>query len=1163
MAEYRLAEMTITAVMASNNDAFDPGDKVSVYWDNVANAIKVYLNGSPFSANETLGEFQSHYSISPVSSIDNTYITSGYSFCSGTTLVWFRMLRDYPMYPYFEKVETANSPVCEVGGGPVCDIHWVGNPIITHATNQTDGGSVQVTAASSNSAVRYGLRQGQSYDRMSNTTGQFTLPPGTWIIYAKDVNDCEIAKQVKVLFKPTDVEHYRFTWKTVKISNGTSRDCRVRIYEREYTGAVVEVNYGDRSPFMLNKPKQGQVNDKFYPVHPTNATLRLVAEEDYQFLPLFTQDNKKFRVVYETDEGSGFTPIWQGFIIPSVYREDFIATPYTVEIQIADNVKSLETEPFTDDDSNLLTGSMKLIKVIAFILKKTGLSLKIRSGVNIFEENHTTAATDDPLDQTYIDVACYRDSEGEPFNCWQVLEAILRPFGARIYQYDNQWIIEEIDRATSEYAYRVFTTDGDYESNSTFDPLVDVKNRSLSDRAAFVNRDQSLEVVPAYGRIDITSKLNYIGSIVSGGFEKTDLLSPETEQSVGETALLKSEEGFRDWTLRLNGTSGVSFGRAVIIEDEARAYAGVRRGQVVDQGETNSLTRTLRALDGSRSVGAFYYLPEEAWSGNLRNAYVESAPKPYQYGPNDALRFKFDHSTPTNKDYPFMTLRFSLKLGTQYLQHDLSWDSTEHIFRAYPNKAGGMQTFELSVATPDTTDIVDTTIQVRIYFYAAEFYDFGLPPTNDNPATGTNGLADMKAFPTTGIDYDYQLETRVHKTIGPDFNPVTIYYRLFSELVYEPGSDAELPDDYDENTNEKGWRTIKIMLENTARNGRLRGLANAFYIDDVAVDSLPGGQPPPEEDTVSLSISKYINENYALELYNFDLPDITNGKNMYNNYFRLSDGTPTARWSRTGLNESLPIQQVLLRVLGSNHSAPTFRMTGSFINEFSRIGINNCIRITKAGSSLSVSNTDFTTDLNGWSQSALPFGTGTWAWASGNGGAAQVTLNSADDSKQLYQVTDHDGGYVEVTVNVKVLPASASNTAEDVMFLLFYRNGQVIHSEKMITFFQVTSESDFDFTHTTYMPGQADAIGFFIKRVSGSSSVTYQVGDFEPVGKQVQEVYQITDYQSDERSNTYFFELMQQSKPYISLSGIDVGGTGQSGGTTGRAHSSAYSTAYS
>src|SRR5690606_28668049 len=128
--------------------------------------------------------------------------------------------------------------------------------------------------------------------------------------------------------------------------------------------------------------------------------------------------------------------------------------------------------------------------------------------------------------------------------------------------------------------------------------------------------------------------------------------------------------------------------------------------------------------------------------------------------------------------------------------------------------------------------------------------------------------------------------------------------------------------------------------------------------------------------------------------------------------------------------------------------------------------------------------------------------------------------------------------------------------------LLFYRDGNVIHSEKMITFFQVTSESDFDFTHTTYMPGQADAIGFFIKRVSGTSSVTYQVGDFEPVGKEIQEVYQITDYQSDERSNTYFFELMQQSKPYISLSGIDVGGTGQSGGTTGRARSSGYSTGY-
>src|SRR5690606_22543056 len=127
------------------------------------------------------------------------------------------------------------------------------------------------------------------------------------------------------------------------------------------------------------------------------------------------------------------------------------------------------------------------------ILKKTGLSLKIRSGINIFETSHSTDPEDDPLDQTYIDVTCYRDKD-EPFTCWQVLEAILEPFQARLYQCDNQWMIEEIDRATEPYNYRIFTADGDYESNGSFDGVIEVKSPTEQDRVALANRSEERRV---------------------------------------------------------------------------------------------------------------------------------------------------------------------------------------------------------------------------------------------------------------------------------------------------------------------------------------------------------------------------------------------------------------------------------------------------------------------------------------------------------------------------------------------------------------------------------------------------------------------------------------------------------------------------------------------
>jgi hypothetical protein len=68
-------------------------------------------------------------------------------------------------------------------------------------------------------------------------------------------------------------------------------------------------------------------------------------------------------------------------------------------------------------------------------------------------------------------------------------------------------------------------------------------------------------------------------------------------------------------------------------------------------------------------------------------------------------------------------------------------------------------------------------------------------------------------------------------------------------------------------------------------------------------------------------------------------------------------------------------------------------------------------------------------------------------------------------------------------------------------------------------------------------------IGFYIKRVAGSGSVTYRVGQFDIDGTDIQEVYQIADYQFDEYNNRYFFELMQLSKTYLTLSDIDKGGS--------------------
>lgn len=1157
MAQYLLFSVILT------NNTYVPSisnfSTISMYWNDSTTSIDVQVNGTPHSTPFTMGVKGTHWQISSGGTSHDgiNKNISGYSFCNGTTLNWFSMLDSFPAFPFAVREQIANSTVCTPA--IVCDIIFNGPPVITHSTNLTsNNGQIVASATSGNGTVKYSLSD-FAYSTGGQTSGTFTgLSPGTYTLYAKDQYDCTAQIEFTILFQPAYTEHSRFVWTNREIGGGNDRTSRVRIYEREYAGDLVEIDNGGVSVFTLRKSKpQGELNNKFSPVHTTSAELILMSEVDYQFLPLYTDDNKKFKVVYEVDEGSGYSVVWSGFVVPSVYNEPFIAAPYPVNISLTDNIEALRLEPFTDDSGNILNGTLKLIKVISIILQKTGLQLNIRSGINIFEENHTTDPEDDPLDQTYIDVSCYRtqvskdEAENQealetirPFSCVEVLESILQPFGAKIYQYDNSWIIEEIDRSTEEYAYRVFDYLGDYSSNSTFDPVINIKAPEETDRVCLKNDIPTLEVIPAYGKIEVVAKMNYVGSIVAGGFEKKDLLSPESEVFESTLGVFASEDGFKDWALKQpSGVTGVSFGRV-------RLGTFGREGKIAQnvEGEVD------------RSVGAFFYT-HGGWSGNLREAYIESSEKPYQYGPGDELKLRFEYSTPSKPEYEFMVLRFSLKLGSDYLQQDLTWGS-EHIFRTYPKISNNFQKFELSVPVPeDTTTVTDSTVQLRIYFYAADFFDCGIPSTTNDPDDGTEGVTGVSSpldnVVTDGIDHDYRLDARTKLTVGSTEAWLHCFYELRISNASEVHPDVMRVGDYDGTTNARIWYLLKAIKEPTFNN-RTRGIDKKFYLDNVNLDSLINGQEPPKESKVSLQINKYINENLTVPLYNFDCPDITNAKNMYNNYFRLSDGSPTQLWTRSGVPELLSLQQILLKVLGANHSAQTFRLTGSFLSEYFRIGLNNTLRLTKAGSSLTLSNTDFASNLNGWSQT----GSGeAFVWSADNSGSAQVTLSGSEDSQKIYQTVSHSGGYIEVTYDVQAVGA-AGNDREDVLYVLFFRDSSLVDMQKILTFKAPTSTTTNSGTYIAFAPSNITRVGFYFRRVAGTGNCTYNVTEFNAEGTDIEDIYQIADYSFDERANEYQLELMQISKSYISLQGTDQGGNNQGGGTVGNSFSGGYSSGY-
>ena len=307
-----MAQFLLVSVLVHNppsGSTLSTNDVVECYWDDSTEAIVVKKNSSVWGGalGAYFGDLNTNYYVAGITSYEGEYAISGYSFCDGNDLTWFRMALSFAGYPYMQKRITVDSPVC---GTAVCDIHFVGPPQLTHTTDLlSNNGQIIALATSSNGTVKYSLSP-FDYATGGQTSGTITgLSPGTYTLYAKDANDCTAQIQFTILFKPAYAEHYRFSWYSAQIQNGTSRHERLRIYEREYPGDVVEIDTGGTSPFVLNKPKAGELNDKFNVIHPTNAVMSFMSEVDYQFLPMYTEDDKKFLCVYEVDEG-GFTPAW-------------------------------------------------------------------------------------------------------------------------------------------------------------------------------------------------------------------------------------------------------------------------------------------------------------------------------------------------------------------------------------------------------------------------------------------------------------------------------------------------------------------------------------------------------------------------------------------------------------------------------------------------------------------------------------------------------------------------------------------------------------------------------------------------------------------------------------------------------------------------------------
>lgn len=1064
----------------------------------------------------------------------------GYKFCDSTTLNTFTGTLLSPSFPYITRNQFANHSVCTV---VVCDIQWVGNPAITAASSQFDSdGAVTVEATTSKSGLRYGL-QGSvliqpTYESLSNTSGTFTgLTSGIYTIWAVDSAQCAISVQVTIPVNVSNTpqptvtgtynEKYRMQFNSIH-SNVTKR---VKINERGFNGNFVEVK-GGPDPFVRGKNLGSDINDKFSPLNPTYAIITLVSERDLNYIGLFSQDDRKFRVDYEKPSG---TLYWRGFIVPSVFSEPYsTSAPYYTTIRVSDNLESLNEIEFRDRDGNKLKGDMTLMEILTLILDKLDLELPIRIGVNISEDNHTAVA---PFEQTEIDVTGFREDDGTPWDCGRVLKFIM-PLGATIRQDEGYWNIVRKEEETAQYNTRLYDSDGVFTSTGTKDPVLAISDPSLRINSIFAHQDHTLEMVPAYGKISVLHKLFPKQSIIeSSGFEADD------ETPTG---------GFYGWSVDLTSASGAVAKRQEIIIDPAAKLLNDFLGNEKYSVKTGSSAIEFTGIENLPPT----YVPADGG----KTAYLNSSNYPIIFSNNDALSFSFKYRinivqvdrngvvTSTNiksYDFPFwIRIGWRLKLGTTYFNDDIGWttDSSWEWNYIWTKQYNEDITFQIN-RIDLVQSFVTTTSSISISFKieGGDAIDFATEGVLAGKNTTKKGAGYKIRGHVAGFGYYYFiLENGTEATSWPNI---------------------KRPSDYDASTNACFWRK-----ENDNYIGEQYPV-QAIYLDDVFLRVLPNRNDPPTEESISAVINENYKENLDVEIEYGDLPDASlNSKQyIYKNFFKDNDGNFTSTWTREAVSEALTTQRILLKSLVNQYRYPTFKISGTMLG-FTDINFLTTLKHTQAAPAWTLSNEEFTGNSTGWSNT----GSGTdWNYNSNN---VRSVVTGDVNSKYFVQSLIGTAGH-RISIEWSITRTTNSGVTGDWLACVLLSGGNVV--QEVVLENGLIYDGTFGSIVKFSIANDFDQIGFYIRRISpssGAGSTTYDIDYFRMVPLNIVRYYTPNALSISERHNTVNGEWMQlipvtfSSDPNIDDSGegnTDTEGGGGTGtGGSGSSYSGDYSSDY-
>lgn len=894
-------------------------DTVETFWDTVTEALVVKKNAVVITSGDSIPGFFTYNG----QYVNDFNIQNYYQqiICSGADLLQFTRISSFPYISYTRLV---NHPTCFVGD--VCDLQFDRLPLVTSASSPTaTDGQIVVSASGTNGAVKYKLNADFQYsDGTAQVSGTFTgLGPGNYLVFCRDAVNCLQIQSVKVPFARTYNTHYQLEFDSLCV--GTT--IKAELQEDGYGGSVEEVSGFGPAPLLRTLRGEGE-KDKFISILPMVHRLLLTSITEAQYENLYTNDPEKFRLKISIDTGSGYSAMALNKVLAQQYEEAYKSAPYEVGISAICGLSNLDKTPFLDEQGNRLTGTIKQIEVIAFILKKLNLGLSIRSACNLYATGMDATATDDPLDQAYVDLARYYLIKEDP-TCREVLQWILEPYGAQIIQWEYVWNIIRVEERINTYAYRLFNENGVYVSNTTRNPVKNVKGATLSGSLHWANQDGRMEIVPGFGTINLLYNLGRKNNLFTNG----DF----------------SNRRFSYYSQPVLGAGGV-------IEGNVPDITGF---ELINPNNSAHITRTTETIENENVALGL--------TVDVARPYLLSDTVTLKMGNRDSVRLTYRFKINADPLYApkYCKAKVQVKYGTYYLQDNGTWTTAQNyilIFRPV-EEFYQYKEWNLTFKAPVDTYIDGESFFIKLYvphIYDAEF----------------TSLATMKTKVTVAQPVGLRTELLLSGTLK--------YYELKNSTATADDNNVIRPNDYNSSTNPYQWIKVQSVVTDSEQT-------TTIFIDKILGEFLCDGKVLPEttgysqsmENNNNLQLNKVIYHGslvtngeavpdyglkkvdggiyltrdfqvvflsgYSFKLYSYAF-SANSAHLVHSGFLRDSNGDGYTTWTRGAVAELKAIEQIFMDMYSAQYNAPWRRLTGTLYSRDTMLHPLDCIKDFTGGS---------------------------------------------------------------------------------------------------------------------------------------------------------------------------------------------------------------------